>query len=178
MRPSSPPVYRPSLQANLANKLYSDLVGGTFAMTALTADIDASVTTLPVQSAQGFNGATFRILVGGELMLVTGSSGTTTWTVQRGLNGTTPAPHSSSATVLIADRPREDSTYNRNDFTNTDTGANAFLARMRRTKNLQGGGAAGTPAPGEGAGPRAALAARLPRRALEGRGPGAARQAP
>ncbi|MEZ6142257.1 MAG: hypothetical protein R3B84_16990 [Zavarzinella sp.] len=63
--------------------------------TDLTADITAVQTTITVASNAGFPRAAttpFLIQVGTEIMRVTANAGTT-WTVQRGVNGTTAAAH-------------------------------------------------------------------------------------
>ena len=59
-------------------------------------------TTITVVSAAGFptGGGPFNILVDAEVMTVTNVSGTT-WTVTRGVNGTTAAVHSSGAIVFL-----------------------------------------------------------------------------
>lgn len=69
------------------------------AQTTLAAAVTAGATTLTVTSAAGFPAQPqFRIRIDDELLLVTGVSGTT-WTVQRGIEGTTAAAHASGATV-------------------------------------------------------------------------------
>lgn len=69
--------------------------------TSLSAAITStSATSLTVASSSGFPSSfNFRILVESELMLVTAVSGTT-WTVTRGVEGTTAATHGSGATVI------------------------------------------------------------------------------
>ena len=70
------------------------------AQTTLNGAITAGATSLTVQSAAGFpSSPLFRIVIDSELMLVTAVSGTT-WTVTRGIEGTTAASHSSGATVI------------------------------------------------------------------------------
>src|SRR5262249_33555143 len=70
--------------------------------TTTTADVDSSVTTIPVTSADGFPASgEFKIKIGGEVMLVTGGQGTTSWTVTRGFDGTTAADHTSGDTVEL-----------------------------------------------------------------------------
>jgi len=69
------------------------------AQTTLAAAIAAADTTITVSSAAGFpSQPQFRIRIDNELLLVTAVSGTT-WTVQRGVEGTTAAAHASGATV-------------------------------------------------------------------------------
>jgi hypothetical protein len=65
----------------------------------LGAGIAAGDTTLTVASAASFSAIPqFRIIIDSELLLVTGVSGTT-FTVARGIEGTTAAAHSSGAVV-------------------------------------------------------------------------------
>ncbi len=69
------------------------------AATTLTAGIDASQTTLVVASAVRFpTTGTFRIIIGTELLTVTGVSGST-FTVTRGAESTVAAAHSLGASV-------------------------------------------------------------------------------
>jgi hypothetical protein len=72
---------------------------GPGASTTLTTAVNASQTTLTVSSATGFPTSTFRIRIDDELMTVTGGFGTTTWTVARGVNGSTAASHVTSQSV-------------------------------------------------------------------------------
>ena len=68
--------------------------------TKLVGSIDASDTTVVVASATVFpQGLNFRVRVGSELLEVTGGQGTTSWTVTRGADGTTAAPHGDGAGV-------------------------------------------------------------------------------
>lgn len=70
------------------------------AWTTLSAGINNSVTALTVASASAFPSAgQFRIAIGDELLLVTAVVGTT-FTVSRGVEGSTAASHSSGATVF------------------------------------------------------------------------------
>lgn len=64
----------------------------------LSAGIDASVTSLDVASATGAPSANFRIRIDDELMLVTAVS-TNTFTVTRGVEGSTAASHSGGVAV-------------------------------------------------------------------------------
>lgn len=67
----------------------------------LGGDINDSVTTLSVASASSFPAdGNFRILIGSEIMLVTGVSGTT-FTVVRGREGTTAASHTTGDSVTL-----------------------------------------------------------------------------
>lgn len=69
--------------------------------TSLSGNITAGQTTIPVASASGFPASgNYTIQIGNEQMLVTGGQGTTSWTVQRGTNGTTAASHTSGAMVF------------------------------------------------------------------------------
>jgi hypothetical protein len=68
--------------------------------TSLAASIEADDLSITVQSTTRFpTQPEFRIGVGQELMLVTGVSGAT-WTVTRGIEGTTPTTHSAGASVV------------------------------------------------------------------------------
>jgi hypothetical protein len=62
--------------------------------------MNATQTTLTVTSAAGFPTTPFTIRVDDESMTVTGGFGTTTWTVTRGVNGSTAAAHVNSQTVV------------------------------------------------------------------------------
>ena len=65
--------------------------------------IDAAVTSLTVASAAGFPASgNYTILVDAEAMTVTAGQGTTTWTVTRGVNGTTAAAHALNASVSFS----------------------------------------------------------------------------
>ncbi len=67
----------------------------------LTADISATTTSITVSTSAAFPGAApFFIQVGYEQMEVTAGPPGTTWTVTRGVNGTTAVAHSSTAQVL------------------------------------------------------------------------------
>lgn len=69
------------------------------AQTTLAADLTAGATSLSVASASGFPASgDFTIVVGSEIMLVTGVAGTV-FTVSRAQEGTSAAAHSSGATV-------------------------------------------------------------------------------
>jgi Tfp pilus assembly protein PilX len=73
---------------------------GPGANTTLTAAMNATQTTLTVASATGFPTTPFTIRVDDESMTVTAGFGTTTWTVTRGVNGSTAAAHVNSQTVV------------------------------------------------------------------------------
>ena len=62
--------------------------------TTLDGSINASVTTITVTSSADFPlEGEFRIQIESEILLVTAGWGTTSWTVTRGLDGTTGASH-------------------------------------------------------------------------------------
>ena len=66
----------------------------------LSSAITASQTTISVASASGFpTSGNYRIRIDDEDLTVTSGQGTTTWTVTRGVNGTTAAAHVSAQTV-------------------------------------------------------------------------------
>jgi hypothetical protein len=76
---------------------------GPGASTTLSSLITASQTSIVVGSAAGFPTSQFDIRIDDEVMRVTAGFGTTLWTVTRGVNGTTPAIHAASQTVLWDD---------------------------------------------------------------------------
>ncbi len=71
------------------------------AVTSLNGSINNSTTSITVATATLFpSGPNFRIVVDTEVMLVTaGGSGTTSWTVVRGYEGSTAASHANGAVV-------------------------------------------------------------------------------
>ena len=71
------------------------------ASTALAAPIDNTQTSITVASDAGFPAPDFTVAIGSELLLVTavGGVGNTTWTVERGYQGTTPAAAATGAAV-------------------------------------------------------------------------------
>lgn len=71
-----------------------------YSVTVGSGGIDNSSTSLPVSSAASIASG-FRILIGSELMLVTAGGTTTTWTVTRGIEGTTAAAHSATETINV-----------------------------------------------------------------------------
>jgi hypothetical protein len=77
------------------------------AATALSAIISStSSTSITVASAAAFPGSgNFNIQVDSEVMTVTAGQGTTTWTVTRGVNGSTAATHANGATVTGGNTP-------------------------------------------------------------------------
>lgn len=72
------------------------------AITALNGAINSAVTTIVVDDASSFpqTPGQFRISIQNELMLVTYVSGNT-WTVQRGIENTTPASHGDGQVVKL-----------------------------------------------------------------------------
>ena len=76
---------------------------GPGANTTVTGAVDATQTTLSVASAVGFPSTTFKARIDDEVMSVTGGFGTTTWTVTRGVSGTTAESHVASQTVTWDD---------------------------------------------------------------------------
>jgi Tfp pilus assembly protein PilV len=76
------------------------------ASTTATAALTAAGTTLTVASGTGFpSPAPFRIRIDDEVLTVTtGGSGSTSWTVVRGQDGTLPTTHSAGAAVTVVQR--------------------------------------------------------------------------
>jgi hypothetical protein len=77
------------------------------ASTTLSAAISsATATSITVAGTSGFpSSGNFNIQVDSEVMTVTGGQGTTTWTVTRGVNGSTATTHASGATVTGGNVP-------------------------------------------------------------------------
>lgn len=73
---------------------------GPGASTTINAAMTAGQTTLSVASSAGFPSSQFQIRIDDEYMNVTGGFGSTTWTVQRGVNGSTAAAHVSGQTII------------------------------------------------------------------------------
>jgi hypothetical protein len=76
---------------------------GPGANTTLSGAMNASQTTLSVPSAAGFPATPFRIRIDDEYMNVTAGFGTTTWTVTRGVLGSTATSHVTSQTITWDD---------------------------------------------------------------------------
>jgi Tfp pilus assembly protein PilX len=73
---------------------------GPGANAALSSAITAGATTMSVGSATGFpTSGTYKIGIDEEEINVTAGQGTGTWTITRGVNGTTAAAHSANAVV-------------------------------------------------------------------------------
>jgi hypothetical protein len=84
------------------NPAATTLAGDVQAPNLLNANIDDTVTSFAVKNNATFAfSASFTIQIDAEQMLVTNEAGAgnKTWTVTRGVNGTTAAPHSGNATV-------------------------------------------------------------------------------
>lgn len=104
-----------------------------YSSTTLSAAMTAGQTTLSVASASGFPSAgTYTIQVDSEQMTVTGGQGTTTWTVTRGVDGTTAATHSSGAALTTAGCRTIDGANNVN------SGCDGLLAYSAGAENYPG----------------------------------------
>lgn len=106
--------------------------------------IDDDDTTVDVASATGFpTSAQYRIRIDDEIIIVTAGAGTTTWTISRGQEGTTPASHADGSAithVLTAGGLRQAIADQVGDFVEPDVGdftwvnqgsATAFNSRGR-----------------------------------------------
>ncbi|MFI5814838.1 hypothetical protein ACIA7S_28265 [Streptomyces sp. NPDC051643] len=90
----------------ITESFLSDSASKPPATTLASAVSTTGATSITVASASGFPGSgNYNIQVDGEVMTVTGGQGTTTWTVTRGVNGSTAATHSSGATVTGGNPP-------------------------------------------------------------------------
>jgi Tfp pilus assembly protein PilV len=76
------------------------------ATTVAGTGLSATATTLTVAAAAGFPAtAEFRVKIDSEILLVSaGGSSTTSWTISRGLDGTTAASHNVGAAVTLKQR--------------------------------------------------------------------------
>jgi Tfp pilus assembly protein PilV len=75
------------------------------ATTTVTGGLTSTGTTLTVAGWSGFPASPeFRVTIGSEVLIVTAGAGTTTWTVQRGGDGTSPQAHAAGATVTLTQR--------------------------------------------------------------------------
>lgn len=84
----------------------SDSASKPAATTANGAIASTSSTSITVTSASGFPGSgNYNIQIDSEILQVTGGQGTTTWTVVRGVNGSTAATHSNGAVVTGGNAP-------------------------------------------------------------------------
>lgn len=93
------------------------------AYTQLNGGIDDTVTTVTVDSAMGFTGGDFRILIDSEVMKVTGVSGLDL-TVVRHQEGTIAASHADDAPVYHVLTADALAAHEQNDLTVRDTYAN------------------------------------------------------
>jgi hypothetical protein len=93
------------------------------ASTQLNGGIDDTVTTVTVDSAMGFTGGDFRILIDSEIMKVTGVSGLDL-TVARHQEGTSAASHANDAPVYHILTAAGLTDHERNDLVVYDTYAN------------------------------------------------------
>ena len=74
------------------------------AVTTVSGSVTASAPTLAVSSAAGFpTTGEFRVTIDSEVLMVTAGAGTTTWTVERGADGTSPAVHNAGAVVTLTE---------------------------------------------------------------------------
>lgn len=106
-----------------------------YSSTTLNGAITNSQTSITVNSFAGFpNAANYTIQVDNEQMLVTGGQGTTTWTVTRGVNGTSPAVHSNNAAVTTAGC----STIGSGSSGNVNTSCDAILGYGALLENYPG----------------------------------------
>lgn len=70
--------------------------------TILNGGINAAVTALVTRDALGFpTTGTYKVTIGTERLTVTAGQGTTSWTVTRGVDGTTAAIHADGAAVYL-----------------------------------------------------------------------------
>jgi hypothetical protein len=86
------------LAADFNNTAFTTTVAANITSTTQTSISVNSATPFPTS---GLSATTFQVFIDSEIMLVTAASGTgnTTWTVQRGMAGTSPATHSQYACV-------------------------------------------------------------------------------
>lgn len=89
----------------LTNTASVAIVGGLVPSNSLGAPVAVGDQTITLESAAGSNGFPqgvswdFVVVIDQEWLLVTGGQGTTTLTVTRGYNGTTPTTHADGATI-------------------------------------------------------------------------------
>jgi Tfp pilus assembly protein PilV len=75
------------------------------ATTTVTGGLTSTGTTLTVAGWSGFPASPeFRVTIDSEVLIVSAGAGTTTWTVERGGDGTSPAAHAAGATVTLTER--------------------------------------------------------------------------
>ena len=118
------------------------------ARTTLSAGINSSVTSITVNSASNFpTSPIYRIIMDGEIMLVTAGAGTTTWTVTRGAEGTTAVSHNAGATLTQIITSGGLSQYRSETTTVVGTAGetlsltNGMCVVYQDTANARGGGA-------------------------------------
>ncbi len=89
------------LAADFNNTAFTTTLAAQITSTTQTSISVKSATPFPISGLFASPSTIFRIFIDSEIMLVTAASGTgdTTWTVQRGMDGTTAATHSQYATV-------------------------------------------------------------------------------
>lgn len=84
----------------------SDSASKPAATTLASAISTTGATSMTVASASGFPGSgNYNIQIDSEVLTVTAGQGTTTWTVTRGVNGSTAATHTSSTVVTGGNPP-------------------------------------------------------------------------
>jgi hypothetical protein len=84
----------------------SDSASKPAATTANGAISTTGATSITVTSAAGFPGSgNYNIQIDSEVLLVTAGQGTTTWTVTRGVNGSTAATHLTGAVITGGNAP-------------------------------------------------------------------------
>ena len=98
----------PNAQVDAADAVYKGdkayTVGST-ATTTTAAAMTASTTSMTVASASGFpNTNGFRVKVNYEIVRVTAGAGTTSWTVQRAVDGTVATAQPSTSNVSVVQR--------------------------------------------------------------------------
>jgi len=75
------------------------------ATTTVTGGLTNTGTTLTVAGFTGFPASPeFRVTIGSEVLIVAAGAGTTTWTVERGGDGTSPQAHAAGATATLTER--------------------------------------------------------------------------
>jgi len=106
------------------------------ASTTLTAAITStSSTSISVLGFSGFpSAASYTIQIDSEQMTVTGGQGTNTWTVIRGVNGTTAATHLNGAAVVTA----ACSSSGSGSSNNVNTACDSLLGYSSSTENYPG----------------------------------------
>lgn len=84
-----------------ADEAYAPDTVTTTVVTGLT----SSDSTLTVAASTGFPSVPeFRVKIDSEILIVTAGAGTTSWTVERGADGTNPGAHNGAAAVTLVER--------------------------------------------------------------------------